>query len=189
MLLLAIVVAVMVVLVLQGGSLRNLGSLQFRWPALAFLALALQLVIFPPAGTPAWPSLTPALYVVSMGLIGLWAWLNRRIPGVLLFGAGLLCNLLAIAANGGYMPVDPRVASLAGIDRSASNLVIINNSIAVQGSARLWILTDIIPVPAPSPFGNVFSVGDVLLVSGLCWCLARTLRSRKAGDVGMPANT
>jgi hypothetical protein len=176
LLLLFVVAFVLAVLVLAGGSIRSLAAIRFRWPALVCAGLMLQFVIFPlGGGRSPWPALTPALYLLSMLLVGLWTLLNRHIPGVLLAGAGVLCNFLAIAANGGLMPVDPQLAAMAGIERSAPEHLVVHNSIARSAAVQLWFLTDILPVPAIIPFASVFSIGDVLLTAGMCWCLFRTV--------------
>lgn len=185
-LLILTVMTTLVVLVLRGGSLRHLGELRLRYPVLAFLSLAIQLVIFPPNGSaPPFPEWTTVLYAVSMLLIGIWTILNRHIPGIVLVGIGLVCNLVAILANGGYMPVDPDIARVAGLQRDTPETALQFNSIARDTNVHLWILTDILPVPAGLPFHNVYSIGDVLLTCGLCWCLIRTVRKDAATDVAL----
>jgi hypothetical protein len=53
MLRLAIIVLVIVVALLRGGSLRNFAAVQLRWLPLVIVGFALQLLIFTPfAGSP-----------------------------------------------------------------------------------------------------------------------------------------
>ena len=67
------------------------------------------------------------------------------------------CNLVAIVANGGYMPADPgAIAALGQGDPTTYS-----NS-AILGPRRpCEPLTDIFALPPWVPFANVFSIGDV----------------------------
>lgn len=173
-----IVVIVIGVALLQGGSLRHFATLRLNWPALALAAISIQLLIFTPfSATPIIAQAIPILYLLSMALLMIWVALNRHIPGMLPMAAGLLLNTIAIAANGGAMPVSPASAAYAGriVHYSGGERPMANNSWATD-DARLWLLTDILAVPAWVPFANVFSIGDVLLTLGVCWLCYRTIR-------------
>src|SRR5262245_51923105 len=84
------------------------------------------------------------------------------------------------------MPVSPEGAGHAGrLDRyAAEGLPVANNSIATGDQARLWLLTDILPIPAGLPFANVYSIGDVLLTVGAALLCYRSIRQVPAA---MPA--
>lgn len=184
MLMLFTVALVVVVALLRGGSLNNFSGLQLRWMPLVAAGLALQLLIFTPFREEAIISVaTPQLYLLSMLIVAAWVGLNWRIPGMAIMAAGLLFNTLAIAANGGYMPVAPESARFAGrIENYATEgQPISNNSIATDEQVRLWILTDILALPKEVPFANVFSLGDVLLTVGAGALCYRTIR-RKPDD-------
>lgn len=173
-----IVIGVIIVALLQGGSFRHFGALRIRWPALAFASIIIQLLIFTPGlEEPLIPFATATLYLASMVTLIGWVVVNRHIPGMILMAVGLLLNTIAIAANGGAMPVAPESAAYAGriVQYSGGERPMANNSWATD-SAQLWILTDIIAVPAWVPFANVFSIGDVLLTLGVCWLCYRTMR-------------
>lgn len=174
-----IVLVVIVVALLRGGSLRNLVTLELRWLPLVLGSLGLQLLIFTPfRAEPLIPFATAPLYVLSMAMLVVWVVLNRRIPGIVLIAAGVLMNLAAIAANGGYMPVAPEAARYAGraANYATDGLPIANNSLAIAENVRLWILTDIFPIPAGIPLANVFSLGDVLLTTGIAILCYRAIR-------------
>lgn len=174
-----IVLIVIVVALLRGGSLRNLVALELRWLPLVLGSFGLQVLIFTPfRAEPLIPVATAPLYVLSMALLVIWVVLNRHIPGIILIAAGVLMNLAAIAANGGYMPVAPEAAHYAGrIARYATDgQPIANNSLAIADNVRLWILTDIFPIPAGIPLANVFSLGDVLLTTGIAILCYRAIR-------------
>ncbi len=167
-----IVLAVIVAALLRGGSLRGFARLQVRAIPLVLGSLLIQLLIFPVLGEqPLIAAMTVPLYLLSMLLIVAWVWLNRSLPGIVPIGLGVVMNLVAIAANGGYMPINPDAAAYAGaLDRYEASAV--NNNSLASYDARLWMLTDIFPVPAGFPFATVYSLGDILLTTGaglLCY--------------------
>lgn len=180
MLRLLIVLAVIVAALLRGGSLRRMADLRVRHMALVLAAFALQLLIFPLVGTAIIPIATVPLYLLSMSLLVGWVALNRQLPGIVPTGLGIVMNLAAIAANGGYMPVDPAAAAYAGmLARYATEIgPVVNNSIATAVDVRLWMLTDIFPIPAGFPFATVYSLGDILLTTGIGVLCYSTLRGR-----------
>ena len=174
-----IIILVIVVALLRGGSLRNFATLKLRWIPLVVAGFVLQVLIFTPFTTTSLiPVATVPLYLLSMALLTIWVALNWHIPGMALIAIGLLMNVAAIAANGGYMPVSPASARIAGrLDRYATTGSPISyNSIATEENVRLWLLTDIIPVPKEVPFANVLSIGDVLLEIGVGVLCYRTIR-------------
>ncbi|HMQ31417.1 MAG TPA: DUF5317 domain-containing protein [Chloroflexaceae bacterium] len=173
-----IVLAVIVAALLRGGSLRGFAALKVRAVPLVLGSLLIQLLIFPLAGDrPVVAALTVPLYLLSMLLLVAWVWLNRRLPGIVLIGAGVVMNLAAIAANGGYMPINPDAAAYAGALERYADSAVDNNSLASY-DARLWMLTDIFPVPAGFPFATVYSLGDILLTTGVSILCYRTMTAR-----------
>lgn len=192
-----IILIVVLAALARGGSLRNLASVELRGLPLVFASFGLQLLIFTPfAEQPIIAFATAPLYLLSMALLAVWVWMNRQLHGIMPIAAGVLMNLAAIAANGGYMPVDPAAAAYAGrLDGySGEEALIDNNSLASAENVRLWLLTDIFPVPAGIPLANVFSLGDILLTTGIGIFCYRTLRGQGPGlaarpsrDAGAPA--
>jgi hypothetical protein len=185
MLIVLIVALVGAAALARGGSLAHFASLPLRWVPLAFAALVVQLLIFTPfRAISLFPGATVPLYLLSMALLVVWVAANWRIPGMAIMALGLLLNFAAIVANGGHMPVAPEQARYAGlIDRYTTDaLPVRNNSIATAEGVRLWLLTDILALPAGVPLANVYSIGDVLLAIGgsvLCW---RTIRRAPQPD-------
>jgi hypothetical protein len=98
------------------------------------------------------------------------------VPLVLL---GAACNLVAILANGGYMPASP--SALAAVGEAAP--VIYSNSSVVPHPV-FEPLTDIFALPSWLPFNNVFSVGDVILAVGVVVVIVSAMR---AGSRSGPA--
>jgi uncharacterized protein DUF5317 len=159
----------------RGGRLGNLADLRFEWGLLAIAGLAAQVALFSgPVGSLVGQA-GPVLYVASSLVVLAVVLRNRRLPGLKLVAAGAICNLVAIGANGGYMPADPAALALAGLDPTSgySNSVVTNRPVLAP-------LTDIFAVPAWMPFANVFSVGDLLIGLGIVVAIA-------AGMAGRPA--
>jgi hypothetical protein len=85
------------------------------------------------------------------------------VAGVPVVLAGGLLNAVAIAANGGVMPLDPDVAAAAANHAAPGEFI---NSAPVE-DARLGFLGDVFATPDGLPLQNVFSLGDVVIVVGL----------------------
>lgn len=180
MLRLVVILLVMLVALAQGGRLQNLAGVQLRALPLVFGSIGLQILIFTPiAGMSNSPMLVAPIYLLSMVLLVVWVALNRGVPGMALIAAGVLMNTAAIAANGGYMPVEPAAAEYAGrLGRyEGEGDLVLNNSVAGDGAVNLWLLTDIFPVPAGIPLANVYSLGDILLTTGIGIFCYRVLRT------------
>lgn len=180
-----VVVAVAAVALLRGGTLRHFAALPIRWAPLAIVGFALQPLTFlllAQISALAWA--TVPIYLLSMALLCAWVALNWRIPGMPLIAAGLLMNLLAVAANGGHMPVDPAAARLAGRydDLVGLDPLVSKHQLAIDGQVRLRLLTDIVGLPAGVPFAPVWSLGDIVLTIGIALLCYRTIRRAPAPD-------
>jgi MFS family permease len=158
---------------LAGGRLMELMHVRFRaiWALAAAAGIQLVILRVAPEG---WTGLHGWAHIASYLFAGWFVLANRHIPGVLLVGTGGALNLVAIAANGGVMPILPsaaRAADLATIPHLFSNA-------AVVASPRLPFLGDVFAIPAPYPFNNVFSAGDIFIAVGAAVALHRLCRSR-----------
>jgi hypothetical protein len=162
---------------LAGGRLRNFDCLALTRPWLVLTALGLQLVAFSPVGAALPQPTTVILHFASYGLLTWFVVLNRHYRGVSIAGLGLGFNLVAIAANGGYMPASKAALDLAGAAYSGDAL---NNSALIGPGTHLAFLGDIFAAPAWIPAANVFSVGDVLIVAGIALLLAAAMRGASA---------
>lgn len=132
---------------------------RWRWPGLVFAALVLQAVVLQvpmPHGVAA--AVHVGTYVVALGFL----WLNRGLPGALVVGAGALSNGLTIALNGGVLPASPAAVDAAGLVHPEG----FNNSAVLADPVLPW-LGDVFAWPAPLPLANTFSVGDVLILTGV----------------------
>jgi hypothetical protein len=145
-----------------GGRLRALAHVRFRWLALAYVALALQIVAFPgkslPWSTP--DAVAVALWLASDLVLLAVVLRNVRLGGMRLVAAGLTLNLLAVVVNGGHMPALPRALAAAGLHYHREL-----NSVAMAHPALPW-LVDRWAAPHWIPLANIFSVGDVAIALG-----------------------
>ena len=143
---------------------------------LAFTAFLPQWIglYFPARNFSEW--LVAASLLISQLLFLIFAWLNRRLPGmpVLIFGVAL--NLAVMAANSGFMPISPQTASA----------LISEDVLDVQPGSRFgpkdilllpehtrfeWLADRFLP-PAWFPYQVAFSLGDIFIAIGAFWMLA-----------------
>jgi hypothetical protein len=160
----------------SGLAFAGLSKVRLRGeaPLLAFLVIQLALPLLRLEGLPARVALYAwmATFPVMAGI----AWANRRTPGLLVLGVGLMLNATVIALNSG-MPVS--ADAVAAISHSSGPLVLPAGDfahIALGPSTRLPFLGDIIPLPGPGGSSSVASPGDCLLFVGLIGAIARSTR-------------
>jgi Family of unknown function (DUF5317) len=152
-----------------GGRLGNIEYARFRYAWLVGVALILQLTAFSPIGSPLGTGGVVALHLVSYAALLVFAAINLRSCGIAIASLGVLCNALAIATNGGYMPARQGALATAGkLYGGASDV----NSRLIDGSTRFAFLGDLFAVPKGVPLANVFSVGDVLIAAGVALVIA-----------------
>jgi len=158
----------------SGGRLGALGELRISRVELVYAAIALQIVAFPsgifPWSTP--DGFARGVWLVSFALLIVFAAVNRAVRGVALVFAGLASNLAAVVANGGLMPASPSAVRAAG-----TTYRLHNNSISTAHPHLAW-LTDRWTVPEWIPWGNVFSVGDVLIAAGIVATIVLAMHGR-----------
>ncbi len=179
MILLAALALSFIVALARGGRLSTLEHWLpvHGWlPGLALLIQVLVVALHPPAS-----GVIVALLGTSLVLLLTFVILNLGLPGMALLGSGLALNLVAIAANGGWMPVNPGALEHAGLHALASlpqgSLLEGSKDILLEAEhARLWWLGDIIPLPPP--ISVVLSLGDLLVAAGGAWFWQKALFPR-----------
>jgi hypothetical protein len=155
------------------GSPSRLGDLRFRWAPLIAVGLLIQVALFSSPLGNALGELAAPVYVVSNVAVLVAVVANLAIPGLWLVLVGGASNLLAIVANGGYMPVSPdALAAMGRLPKEGySNSLPMDNVV-------LGPLTDIFTMPAWVPMSNVFSVGDILLGVGAAIAVVAAMHGR-----------
>jgi Family of unknown function (DUF5317) len=158
---------------LTGGSVGRLGELRFAWAPLIAIGMVVQVLLFStPVGDALGPA-APAAYVASNLAVLVAVARNVAIPGLPLVLLGGIANLVAIVANGGFMPVS--ADALAAIGRAPREGYTNNLE---SDAALLGPLTDIFPMPAWLPMANIFSIGDVLIGVGAAIAIVVTMHGR-----------
>jgi hypothetical protein len=166
---------------LVGGRLERLAMVRIRWAPLALLGLAVQVALFSDPFASSVREVGPPIYVASSAVVLVAVLRNLDLPGIAVVALGAGCNLLAIIANGGYMPADAgALASIGGLGPGYSNSEVVTNPI-------LQPLTDQFALPTWVPFANVFSVGDVLIGVGVAVAIALGMRTGGADRPGRRA--
>ena len=174
MLWLAVVLFIaLVIAVLRGGRLVNLGDLELNAWWLLFLSLGLQFSTDLIPETAQGLGLT--MILLSYVLLLVMVWLNRSKPGMWIAGIGVLMNLTVIAVNGG-MPVLAGAAEVAsGFTITAPDLSDSFKHVPLDESSRLTFFADVIPLRIVG-IGEVISLGDIFLALGLGMYLEHELR-------------
>ncbi len=172
---------------LVGGRVSRLLEARFRFALLVLLALAVRVGTqallsagVEPVELLRLPLLAGAFLVLAAAL-----WANRGLPGMLLVLIGVLGNLIAIVANGGWMPVWMPALAASGLPPDALSPtwnVALPDAIGAEFLLRAGPLGDILPIPA-GPVANVVSPGDLAIALGIGWFLVATMRWGSASDL------
>lgn len=163
---------------LRGGRLNRLGQINLPgWP-LALVALLIQVGLWVDFGA-RWNylgELIPYLHLLSYLPLLVFVYINRKQPGMYIIGLGLLLNLLAIAVNGGAMPVDAN--KLSPLLREE----LLNGTgspvhVPISSTTRLAFLGDILRIP----YGKyrMISLGDILLAAGLLHFIQQGMQKKR----------
>ena len=170
-----------------GGRPRRLGQLPLRWNALVFGSLAIQLFLFTGLSIPV--QVVTVLYLLSGGLVIGWLARNLSIAGIACVMLGGLSNFLAIAVNGGRMPVEPNLLAQARgagyVSALAAGRLTSNSSLA-DGHTNLRWLTDQILIPPPWPLPTVLSAGDIVIALGVIWLITRGMQPPRREPLDAP---
>jgi hypothetical protein len=168
----AIVAGVLIGL-LRGGRVANLGEAAFRlWPLLV-LGIAVQ-------GAAAFTGdagIGVTLILVSYVLLLAFCVLNLRHAGMGVVFVGIALNLVVMGLNGG-MPVRREAIVAAGITSSSDDVDVLDFGTKRHletSDDHLTVLGDIIPVPVA---GEVLSFGDLAMSVGVAAVLVNLLRRR-----------
>jgi MFS family permease len=170
---------------LAGGSIGNLSSVRLRWVAVLMLAVILRFITewLLIRGNSLVETFRLPLFLFAYLLLLVALWSNRDQPGMRLAFVGILSNAIAIAANGGHMPVWIPSLEAAGFtlaDLSSPFHAPLPPDIDAQFLLHAGPLADILPIPIPL-IRNVASIGDLFLTAGLAFFLFATVL-RRPGD-------
>jgi hypothetical protein len=172
----AVIAAALVIAVVIGGDVRRLSQLRIQHIELLLAAFAAKVSVALLGTTHAAAAVNAArpLNVIGAALLLAVVWFNRRIPGAILFGAGLTLNLIVILTFGGRMPVliprniDPNSAVLAMLKGGLDPL-----HVALQHPQGLWFIGDVFAIPGIGGHSSLVSIGDLLMAAGIAWLIIR----------------
>ena len=157
----------------------------FRLGVVALLALLVQVIaIRAPLGDDDLPR--RILLVTSYVILFVFVLSNLRRPGIAVLGAGLLLNFIAIIANGGLMAITPETVLKTGElpdDAAIGEWLPGSKDILLEREdVHLWALTDRLTWDPVSSVFRAFSIGDVVIVTGLVLAVVELLAPRFAGS-------
>ena len=120
--------------------------------------------------------LAAAMLIFSLVLLLVFCWFNRELSGVWMLALGLSCNLLVMAANGGFMPISTQTASRLV---PPETLAVLKNgdrfgykdTLLLPGQTRLAWLSDHFLPPERFPYQVAISLGDGMIAVGAFWLM------------------
>jgi hypothetical protein len=180
MFVLYVVILSIIVSYLFKGRLKYILKRPMKHIWLAASGLLIQVIIFNELFASRFNDTTTIiLHGISYLLVILFVFINRKIPGIIPIGLGVLLNATVIFLNGGYMP-----ASLASVEKACIGKqfeilkegATTNNSQIITEDTMLPWLADIFYIPSWIPFSNVFSIGDVFIATGIFLYITRCMR-------------
>ncbi|MBC8163139.1 MAG: DUF5317 domain-containing protein [Roseiflexaceae bacterium] len=118
------------------------------------------------------------LLALTAACLGLCLWQNRQRPGMALIALGIGLNMLVMGANGGVMPLEPTVlAQTTGTAVNADSLVRYSkDKIIPDDMARFAVLGDRIALPGPLAQIAIWSLGDLILLSGIAVLFTQVMK-------------
>lgn len=184
-----ILLAALILGLLTGWGVARWRGIAFQAPTLRHIwllpvALVPQLaVVYSPRLTEWLPNAAAgAMLPLSLAIFLVFAWLNRRLPGMPVLLIGLVLNLAVITANGGWMPVSPETASHlpgASLPETAAIGTRVDDKSVLRRpeDTRLEILADRFLLPEVFGYRAALSLGDMFIAAGAFWLLARPLNT------------
>ncbi len=168
MILMLVPLAAFLLGVICGGRPEALLRLPLRWAWLILIAFGIQWVLVRLPILEPHPALGIAL-LASYSLLLIFMIANWRVPGLNLAGVGALLNLIAIGANGGFMPTTAAVLTASGLARThmvlGQRVLGSKDILLAPGQALFGLLSDTMILVWPIP--QAFSVGDILVAVGV----------------------
>jgi hypothetical protein len=164
---------------IKKGSLKNISTTKLAKPYLFFISFGIQiLVMFTHEKFELINQYFDWLIFITYLFLIYGCWVNRHLPGFILFGFGMLLNCLVITLNDGRMPVSQTALEFAGLGDYISSVDEGMSKHQLMSSATyLAFLGDIIPLKPPYAMNQIIvSIGDVIMTLGIAKFLIKQMR-------------
>jgi hypothetical protein len=130
---------------------------------------------------------TAVPYIQILSMLGLIVFVGLNIlkTGFVLLGVGLVSNFLAIATNGGWMPISVKTLTRLHPEiaieswKVGQRLLLTKDRIQLPERTNLAFLSDILNLPSWISYKFAFSVGDILISIGMIsilWSLSNPIK-------------
>jgi hypothetical protein len=181
----AVIAGALAIATVIGGDVRRLSQIRIKHLELLLAAFGakVSVALLGTAHSTAAVNAARPLNVIGTVLLLAAVWFNRRIPGALIFGAGLLSNLIVILAFGGRMPVllpggfDPSPGGVLPLLRAGLDPL---HVLLIQPQG-LWFLGDVFAIPSLFGHESLVSIGDLTMAAGVAYLIIRwSVRSQPA---------
>lgn len=179
----ATVVITTILAIIINKGITDIENKPFRGFFLIIIGFSLQLIIFNDKfANSNYSYLTPYIYVLSLFVLLAVVLLNLNYTGMRITLVGFLLNATVIVANHGYMPQDIAKLTLMGETEKVELLTKFGhyyNGTPMSQNTHLNFLGDIIAPTFLRPYAGIYSVGDVILIVGLCYFVFEFLKKEK----------
>ncbi len=128
---------------------------------------------------------TPLLYIISLLILYIFLLLNLNYKGIGITLIGFSMNIITIIANKGYMPQDINKLYIIG-EKTKAKLILqyghFYNATVMSKNTHLNIFSDRIIIPFLKSLSAVYSIGDVIIIIGICIFIFEYMRNDRAGQ-------
>jgi len=167
-----IIVFIFLLAIIVNKGFGGIKDKEVRAIYLIFVGFLIQLIIFNEKFSHSSLSfLTPAFYIISLFVLLVFLIMNLHYKGMLITAIGFSLNLVVILANKGFMPQDLSKLRLIGQYQKAKLLTEYGqfyNATIMSPKTHLNFFADRITIPALKPLIAVYSIGDLIILTGIC---------------------
>ncbi len=167
-----IIAFVFLLTVIVNKGFNSIKDKEVRAIYLIFVGFLIQLVIFNKKFSCSSLSfLTPTFYIISLFVLLIFLIMNLHYRGMQIAAIGFSLNLVVILVNRGFMPQDLSKLKLVGQYQKVKLLVKSGhfyNAMIMSSKTHLNFFADRITIPELKPLVAVYSIGDLIILIGIC---------------------